>query len=94
MPVRKFRSIQEMKANRGYDRDDPHLPRIIEGIWDFGRRTAGLRFPPGAHRYRTVEEMNARTAEWADENFRAFRARRDAERAGASAEPVPTPDRG
>lgn len=93
MPVRKFRSIEEMKAARGYERTDPRLPRVIEGIWDFGRRTARLRFPPGVYRYRNVEEMNARTAEWADENFRAFRARRDVERAGAPAEPPPTPGR-
>lgn len=94
MPVRKFRSVEEMKAARGYDRDDPRLPRIIEGIWDFGRRTARLRFPPGVHRSRSVEEMNARAAEWAEENFRAFRARQDAERAGAPAGPPPTPGRG
>ena len=94
MPVRKFRSIEEMKAARGYDRYDPRLPRIIEGIWDVGRQTARLRFPPGVHRSRTVEEMDARTAEWADENFRAFRARREAERGNAPAEPSPTPGRG
>lgn len=94
MPVRKFRSIEEMKASRGYDRADPRLARIIEGIWDFGQKTAGLRFPPGVHRYRSVEEMNARTAEWAEGNFREFRARRDAERSGAPAERPPTPDPG
>lgn len=94
MPVRKFRSIEEMKAARGYERTDPRLLRIIEGIWDFGRRTARLRFPPGVYRYRNVEEMNARTAEWAEENFRAFRARRDAERADAPAEPALSPGRG
>jgi hypothetical protein len=94
MPVRKFRSIEEMKAARGYDRADPRLPRIIEGIWDFGQKTAGLRFPPGVYRCRSIEEMNARTAEWADRNFREFRARREAERAKAPAEPAPTPDPG
>ncbi len=94
MSVRKYRSIEEMKASRGYDRDDPRLPRVIEGIWDFGRRTAGLRFPPGVHRHRTVEEMNARAAEWAAENFRAFRARRGADRRGPPEDPDPTPGRG
>lgn len=92
MPVRKFRSIEEMKAVRGYDRNDPVLPRVIEGIWTFGERTARLRFPPGVYRSRSVEEMNARAAEWADENFRAFRARREAERANAPAGTAPTPD--
>ena len=94
MPVRKFRSIEEMKAAGGCERTDARLPRVIESVWDFGRRTAGLRFPPGVYRYRNVEEMNVRTAEWADENFRAFRARRDAERAGAPAGQAPTPGRG
>jgi len=94
MPVRRFRSIEEMKTARGYDRADPRLPRIIEGIWDFGRKTALLRFPSGVYRSRNIEEMNARTAEWADRNFREFRARRDAELAGAPAKPPPTPDPG
>lgn len=94
MPVRKFRSIEDMKAARGYERTDPRLSRIIEGLWDFGRKTARLRFPPGVYRYRNVEEMNARTAEWAEENFRAFRARRDAESADAPAGPASTPGRG
>lgn len=70
MPVRRFRSVEEMKAERGYDRDDPRLPKVIEGIWTFGRLTAGLRFPPGVYRHRNVEELNAQTEAWAEENFR------------------------
>ena len=92
MPVRKFRSIEEMKAARGYERDDPLLSRIIEGIWTFGQRTARLRFPPGVYRHRSVEDMNALSSAWADENFRAFQDRRAADRAAADA--PPTPDRG
>lgn len=93
MPVRKFRSIEEMKAARGYERTDPRLPRIIEGLWDFGRRTARLRFPPGVYRHRDLASLNAQSAAWADENFRAFQARRAAERSAAG-EPWPTPGRG
>jgi hypothetical protein len=94
MPVRKFRSIEEMKAARGYDRNDPLLPRVIEGIWTFGERTARLRFPPGVFRHRTLDELNACTSVWADENFRSFLARRAAERTAAAAGSPPTPDRG
>ncbi len=93
MPVRKFRSIEEMKAVRGYDRDDPLLARVIEGIWTFGERTARLRFPPGLYRHRSLADLNARTAEWADQNFRSHQVRRAAERAAAAAA-SPTPDRG
>lgn len=94
MPVRKFRSVEEMKASRGYDRNDPVLAGVIKGVWDFGERTARLRFPPGVHRHRTLDELNARTAEWASENFRAFQARRAAERAGEANGEPPTPGRG
>jgi hypothetical protein len=92
MPVRKFRSIEEMKRVRGYDRNDPLLPRVIEGVWTFGQRTARLRFPPGVYRHRDLASLNAQSAAWADENFRAFQARRAAERA-ANGEAAPTPDR-
>ena len=93
MPVRKFRSIEEMKEDRGYDRNDPLLPRVIEGVWTFGQRTARLRFPPGVYRHRDLVSLNAQSAAWADENFRAFQARRAAERT-ATGEPAPTPGRG
>lgn len=93
MPVRKLRSIEEMKASHGYDRDDPELARVINGIWAFGEFTARLRFPPGVYRHRTIDELNARTSVWADENFRSFQVRRATERAAAAA-PSPTPDRG
>jgi hypothetical protein len=92
MPVRRFRSIEEMKAERGYDRNDPVLPRVIEGIWTFGERTARLRFPPGVYRHRTLDDLNARTSEWADENFRSFQVRRAVEREAAAASSS-TPDR-
>lgn len=92
MPVRKFRSIEEMKAARGYDREDPVLPRVIEGLWTFGERTARLRFPPGVYRHRSLDDLNAQTVAWAEINFRSFQARRAAERAAAT--PPTTPDPG
>lgn len=85
MPVRRFRSVEEMKRDRGYEPGDPLLARVIEGIWTFGERTAGLRFPPGVHRHRSVEEMNALTDRWARENFEALMRRR----ASAPDEPRP-----
>lgn len=93
MPVRKFRSIEEMKEARSYDRNDPLLPRIIEDVWTFGQRTARLRFPPGVYRHRDLASLNAQSAAWADENFRAFQARRAAERAAAG-DTATTPGRG
>ncbi|MBP7866961.1 MAG: hypothetical protein KA419_13550 [Acidobacteria bacterium] len=76
MPVRKFRSLEDMKRERWHAPDDPVLPRILTGIWRFGRMTTGLHFPPGVYRHRTLEEMNALTDRWAEANFRAFQERR------------------
>ena len=75
MSVRKFRSIEEMKRRHWRKPEDPTLPAVIEGIWNFGERTAGLRFPPGVYRHRDIEEMNALTDRWALDNFKAFRER-------------------
>jgi len=48
------------------------LFRATRSVWDFGRRTAGLRFPPGVYRHRSLEEMNRLEEEWVAANFRAF----------------------
>jgi hypothetical protein len=74
MPVRKFRSVEEMEPT-WYEPGDPSLYRAIARVWDFGRRSWPRRFPPGLHRHRSTEEMNAETERWADENFRRHAAR-------------------
>jgi hypothetical protein len=73
MPVRKFRSVAEMESPTWREPGDPQLYRVIAEIWAFGRRTVPRHFPPGVHRYRTIEEM--------DRQVDAWRAA-DAERAG------------
>lgn len=80
MPVRKFRSVEDMKRTRRHEPGDPALPRIIENIRRFGQITSGLRFPPGVYRHRPLEEMNALTDLWAEANFRAFQERRARDR--------------
>lgn len=77
MPVRKFRSVEEMKRDRWRDPGDPALPEVIKGIFGFGEKTSRLSFPPGVYRHRSIEEMNALTDRWALENFKALQDRRD-----------------
>jgi hypothetical protein len=40
-------------------------------VWNVGRRTNPRRFPPGVHRYRSIEEMSRiqdqRETEWVEE---------------------------
>ena len=72
MPVRRFRSIEDMSRPRWRAAGDSDLFRTIARLWAFGQRTGVRRFPPGVYRSRTVEEMNARSDRWSQANFDAL----------------------
>lgn len=58
MPVRKFRSVEEMSQPVWREPGDPALFRTMRALWDFARRTSGLRFTPGVYKYRSVSEFD------------------------------------
>ena len=58
MPIRKFRSVEEMNQPPWREPGDPMLYRAIAAVWAFARRTNPRRFPPGVHKYRTIEDMD------------------------------------
>jgi hypothetical protein len=76
MPIRKFRDVSEMEETLWHERADAALFRAIASVWDFAARTCPLTFPPGVHRYRSIEEADADRERWEDANFRAFQDRR------------------
>lgn len=80
MSIRKFRDVSEMEDSLWYERDDPALPRAVAEVWDFAERVCPLRFPPGVHKYRTIEDASADRERWEQANFEAFQARRRGER--------------
>jgi hypothetical protein len=59
MPVRKYRSIEDMPDDTWRTPGDPLLYRAIREVWDFGRRTSRRRYRPGVYRYRSIDEMDA-----------------------------------
>ena len=65
MPVRKFRSVEEMSQPIWRQPGDPALYRTITAILDVGVRTSTRRYPPGLHKHRTVEEMQRLQEAWA-----------------------------
>jgi hypothetical protein len=75
MPVRRFRDVSEMEDTLWHERG-PELFGAIRRVWDFAARTVPLRFPPGVHRHRSIEEADAQRERWAQANFDAFHARR------------------
>jgi hypothetical protein len=79
VPVRKFRSIEEMNA---FDRErwvytgDPRIPQRIRTVL---RMTRGLipplNIPKGVHKFRSIEEMNAFKDRYIDERIALLRQR-------------------
>jgi hypothetical protein len=66
MPIRKFRSIEEMKQPRWRAPGDPELIRVMAALWAFAERTRRRRFPAGVQRFRSIEEMDREQQRWAD----------------------------
>ena len=75
MPVRKFRSVEEMEGNTWREPGAPELFRAIRSTWDFARRTLRPRFPPGVYKHRTIEDAEELREEWKRANFDAYQAR-------------------
>ena len=72
MPVRRFRSVAEMEQPLWREPGDPELLQVIAALWATGASTVRPRFPPGVHRHRSIESLDAQTEAWAQANFRAF----------------------
>ena len=64
MPVRKYRSVDEMQETVWLDPDDPRLPRAVRYCWELAARLAPVRFPPGVYRHRSIDALNAQTDLW------------------------------
>ncbi len=58
MPVRKFRSVEEMNTPIWRRAGDPALFRAIAGLWDIGRRTSSRRFPVGVQKHSGIESLD------------------------------------
>lgn len=64
MPVRRFRSVEEMNQPVWRTPGDPELYRVMAGLWDAGARLRPLRRPSGVRRFRSIEELDAATTRW------------------------------
>ena len=79
MPVRKFRSIEEMNAfsDEQLGRDDPDLLSRIRAHWDTWRDLMPpLNIPKGVYKFRSIEEMNAFKERYENERIAFIQAER------------------
>jgi hypothetical protein len=66
MPVRKFRSVEEMSSPLWRSPGDPDLVRAMAKLWDIGRRADRRSYPPGVHKHASIEDMQHVQEEWAE----------------------------
>lgn len=64
MPVRRFRSIEDMKTPRWRDPGDPELFRAIRRLWEIAARTRTRTWSPGVHKYASIEDMQRAREQW------------------------------
>jgi len=64
MPVRRFRSIEDMKTPYWRDPGDPELFRAMARLWEIARQTRRQAWPPGVHRYASIEDMQLAQERW------------------------------
>jgi hypothetical protein len=64
MPVRRLRSLQEAEDSVWLDRDDPRLASRIRALWRLSGRLNRRKYPPGCHRYKSIEELNRQVEAW------------------------------
>ena len=79
MPVTRYRSVAEIPPPALREPGSDALIRAIAATWSRATWMAPLRFPPGIHRHRSIEELNATTDSWALANAaRLLRERKEA----------------
>ena len=77
MPIRKFRSVEEMNQPLWRQAGDPQLYRAIAGVWEVARRTNPRRFPIGVHKYRSIDDMSLAREEAIADHVATLRTQRD-----------------
>ena len=64
MPVRKYRSVEEMPSPAPLTPLDPANLEIVCELSATAIRLAPRRFPAGVHRYRSIAEARERRDAW------------------------------
>ncbi len=75
MPVRKFRSIEEMNGNTWRSPGDSGLHQAIRETWEFAQKTLQPRFPPGVYKHRSIEDAEKFRESWERDSFDAYQER-------------------
>lgn len=64
MPPRKYRSVADMEPPPWREPLDPENLRLVCDLSELAARLRPRRFPPGLHKYRSLEEASRRRLRW------------------------------
>ena len=64
MPLRKYRSVEEMPAPAWREPLDPQNLRVAGDLSALATRLRPRRFPPGLHKYRSAADAARRRDQW------------------------------
>lgn len=64
MPIRKFRSVEEMPGPPALPPLDAENLRSALSLMEVAYRLCPWQFPPGVHKFHSIEEANASRDEW------------------------------
>lgn len=76
MPVRRFRSIEQMPDAPRYVAGSHELAIAIARIWVFASKTCPQHFPPGVYRHHSYDEAEALAATWERANVAMHQRRK------------------
>ncbi len=79
MPIKKFRSVEEMDAARRdlwFDQLDAAAFRRIARLWKRSAQISPRKFPKGIIKYRTLEEAQADRERWQKEHVQRVQKER------------------
>ncbi len=79
MPIKKFRSVEEMDGARRdlwCDKPDEACFRRIARLWKRSAQINPRKFPKGVIKYRTLEEAQADRERWQKEHIRRIQSER------------------
>ena len=79
MPVRKFRSVEEMPGRQALTPLDPRNLDLLFELLRFTNSLHPMRRTPGVTKFRSMAEANAHRQAWVSEQIRETRERRLAE---------------
>jgi len=79
MPVKKYRTLEQMNADHSHEwlaPGDPEIIRKVSYLWELSEalvQPVGLCSPRGVRKYRSIEEANADQDRWEQERVDRLR---------------------